>query len=94
MHDQEFKEAEAAVVGDWVEPGVVHCDVGHLRINLGCQCILSRDFPRHLGLDPIDHGVDSEQGDQRHANPRHLHRERSFQLNCWPVALLSFRPWK
>ena len=70
LHDEELEEAEAAVVGDRVEPGVGHCDVGHLRINLGCQCILSRDFPRHLGLDPIDHGVDSEQGDQRHANPR------------------------
>ena len=31
LHDKELEEAEAAVVGDRVEPGVRHCDVGHLR---------------------------------------------------------------
>ena len=30
LDDEELKEAEAAVVGDRVEPGVGHCDVGHL----------------------------------------------------------------
>ena len=32
LHDEELKEAEAAVIGDRVEPGVGHCDIGHLRI--------------------------------------------------------------
>ena len=34
--------------------------------------VLSYFHPWHLGLDPIDHRVDCEQGDQRHPNPRHL----------------------
>ena len=32
LNDEELKEAEAAVVGDRVEPGVGHCDVGHLQL--------------------------------------------------------------
>ena len=34
LHNKELKEAEAAVVGDGVEPGVGHRDVSDLRIKL------------------------------------------------------------
>ena len=48
LHHEELKEAEAAVVGDRVEPGVGHSDVGHLRFNL--RCFLA-DFP--LGISAL-----------------------------------------